>query len=132
MTTYLITSNPHSRQGKQALDTVRDALESARQAGRSSDTLRVFFYGDGAYTANRLMWQTSDVPNIAHAWASLASDHDLALPVCVSTALARGVTDRDNALRHGLGADNVLAPFYLVGLSEFALMLERDHDLVQL
>lgn len=124
MTTLLITSPPHSKKAK-------DALALAQELCRDGVSFRVFFYGDGAYHANRLLWQSSDVPCVSTAWATLAKTQNLDLPVCVSTALARGITDSDNARRHNLDGDNVRLPFRLVGLSEFALMLDDSTTLLQ-
>lgn len=123
-TLLLITSSPHSHQGKKALDTAKELLEK-------NVPVLVFFYGDGAYTANRLIWQTADVPSIPHAWCALAQEYNLKLPVCVSTALARGVSDKENAKRHGLTSENLLTPFYLVGLSELLLQITDDTTLIQ-
>lgn len=120
----LITKSPHSPQAKQALDFASTLLAHNQQVS-------VFFYGDGAYTANRLIWQTADVKNISHAWVELAHQYALPLPVCVSTALARGITDEENAKRHGLTGENILSPFYLVGLSELMLQIDDDTQIIQ-
>jgi len=123
-TLLLITKSPHDRQGKEALTTATTLLDNGER-------VLVFFYGDGAYTANRLMWQSADVPNISHLWVALAKRYGLDLPVCVSTALARGITDADNAHRHSLDGENVLLPFRLVGLSHLALYIDDDTKLIQ-
>lgn len=123
-TLLLITSSPHTPSAKNALTTAKELLQD-RQA------VSVFFYGDGAYTANALMWQSADVPSVRDTWVGLADTYSLALPVCVSTALARGITDTENATRHGLMADNLQVPFTLVGLSELALMMGDDVQVVQ-
>lgn len=120
----LITASPHTLAAKHA-------LQRARQALTEGKSLQVFFYGDGAYTANRLRWQTSDVYDVADGWCQLHDEHGLSLPVCVGTALARGITDTDNAKRHGLTADNLRKPFYLTGLSELALALDDTTTLLQ-
>lgn len=124
MTVVLITHAPHHRQAKDALTFVKSCLEQGL-------LVRVFFYGDGAYHANRLIWQTADVPCVGREWGELAKAHGLDLPVCVSTALARGVTDQDNAGRHQLDGDNLHPAFRLVGLSELALLLDDHTSLVQ-
>lgn len=120
----LITSSPHSPNTKHALDFATDKL-------KNGDDVRMFFYGDGAYVANRLRWQSADVPDVADGWIKLHDEYALALPVCVGTALARGITDIDNATRHGLDGDNLRSPFYLVGLSELALGIDDDTTLMQ-
>ncbi len=123
-TLLLITSAPYTHAAKTALDTATTYLSQDKP-------LVVFFYGDGAHTANALSWQSADVPQVRDGWVQLASDYGLDLPVCVSTALARGITDSENAMRHslmmnGAPADNLAAPFRLVGLSELALMMDDD------
>ena len=123
-TTLLITCTPDSPKMTQALTHARKLLSQGAPVA-------VFFYGDGAYLANRLRWQSADVADTAAEWVALATEHKLALPVCVSTALARGVTDADNAQRHRLDGDNLRAPFRLVGLSELALMLDDGARLLQ-
>ncbi|MFA9485416.1 sulfurtransferase complex subunit TusD [Moraxella haemolytica] len=123
-TLLLITNAPHSHKAKLALDTAKKLLD----AGKS---VQVFFYGDGAYTANRLLWQTADVVSVADEWVRLAQTHRLQLPVCVSTALARGITDTQNATRHELNGDNLRTPFYLVGLSELAMQIDVCDEVLQ-
>lgn len=91
----------------------------------------MYFYGDGAYTASRLLWQTADVPSISDEWVKLSQQHNLDLPVCVSTALARGITDVDNANRHSLNGDNLRASFRMVGLSELALRIDDGATVIQ-
>lgn len=120
----LITQSPDTPTAKQALNFAQDKLKHHHQ-------VEVFFYGDGAYTANRLRWQSADVSDVADGWVALHKSHALDLPVCVGTALARGITDKDNAIRHNLDGDNLKSPFYLVGLSSLALALGNDVTLVQ-
>lgn len=54
----LVSASPHTHQAKLALADAKARLSQG-------ETVSVFFYGDGAYTANRLMWQTADVPSIS-------------------------------------------------------------------
>lgn len=123
MTTLLITCLPHSRQCLKAFEFAKDKLEKG-------ESVQVFFYGDGAYIANDFCWQTADTKNIADDWVALANTYTLKLPVCVSTALARGICDDDNAKRHKLSGTNLKNGFSLVGLSEFAMMISNG-QLVQ-
>lgn len=119
----LITCPAYSHQAKLALEYTKNAL-------KNEQGVHLFFYGDGAYIANRLMWQTADRPNPCQEWVQLATTHNLQLPVCVSTALARGISDQTNAQRHNLDGHNLHPAFNLVGLSELALLLD-DVDLVK-
>lgn len=120
----LICADPNSPNAKKALDFAKTQLNAHH-------TVRVFFYGDGAHTANRLRWQSAEIFDVADGWVLLHDTYGISLPVCVGTALARGITDKDNAMRHQLDGDNLRAPFYLVGLSELALALDEDTTLVQ-
>ena len=86
--------------------------------------LSIFFYGDGAHTANGLRWQPADQLDLTKEWQALAQQYQLPLPVCVSTALSRGVSDTDNSARHQLDGANLATHFTLVGLSELALMMQ--------
>ena len=92
--------------------------------------LRIFFYGDAAHTANALRWQSADQRDLTKEWQALAQQYQLPLPVCVSTALSRGVSDTDNSARHQLDGANLATHFTLVGLSELALMMQ-DSRLLQ-
>lgn len=93
----------------------------AKELIHQNQTVDVFFYQDAAGIANRLNWRPSDEPNLTHEWQQLSIERR----VCVSTALARGVSDPDNAARHDLSSDNIAEGFNLVGLGELAdLMLQ--------
>lgn len=120
----LITSAPHHPAHQRALQHAQSLLETGTPVS-------VFFYGDGCMIANRLAWQSADVKNLGDAWAVLAQTFSLPLPVCVSAALARGVTDLDNAKRHNLDGENLRAPFKLVGLSELALQWDENTHIWQ-
>lgn len=119
----LITTSPHYPNAKKALDFAHQQLADGH-------AVQVFFYGDGAYTANRLMWQTADVLNVADGWVALSTEYGLGLPVCVSTALARGIADKQNAQAHQLNGENLRKPFCLVGLSQLALSM-NDSQVIQ-
>ena len=93
--------------------------------------LHVFFYADAANTANRLRWHSADQMNITKEWQKLAAQYQLTLPVCVSTALSRGISDSENSTRHQLNSENLAACFKLVGLSELAMMMQGNCRLLQ-
>src|SRR5699024_12663910 len=98
---------------------------------RSPAPLNIFFYADAANTANRLRWQSADQMNITKEWQKLAEQYQLTLPVCVSTALSRGISDSENSTRHQLDSENLAAGFKLDGLSEIAMMMQGDCRLLQ-
>lgn len=107
------------------------ALRYARATLEKNPSLHVFFYGDGAHTANRLRWQSADQTNLTQEWQNLAKRYQLPLAICVSTALSRGVSDSDNSARHQLQGDNIAQGFHLVGLSELAMMMQNNCRLIQ-
>lgn len=128
----LITADPSHPLAHLALRYTRAYLQSVTNTGDiNSAPLNVFFYGDGAHIANRLRWQSADQMNVTKEWQNLAEQYKLALPVCVSTALSRGVSDADNSTRHQLDGSNLAAGFTLVGLSELAMMMQNDCRLIQ-
>ncbi|MBC7750966.1 MAG: sulfurtransferase complex subunit TusD [Candidatus Saccharibacteria bacterium] len=96
-------------------------VELAKALINQNETVDVFFYQDAASIANGLNWRPSDEVNLTTKWQRLPIERR----VCVSTALARGITDQDNATRHDLSSDNIAEGFNLVGLGELAdLMLQ--------
>ena len=138
----LITADPSQPLAHIALRYARTYLESADTNNNdktdNSDrpanphaSLNIFFYADAANTANRLRWQSADQMNITQEWQKLAKQYQLALPVCVSTALSRGISDSENSTRHQLDSENLAAGFKLVGLSELAMMMQGDCRLIQ-
>lgn len=92
------------------------AFHLAQTLLQSQYTVQVFFYQDAVTIANSLSWRPQDEPNLGQQWQQLGID----LPVCVSAALHRGVTDQDNAIRHQLNTANLLPGFRMAGLGELA------------
>lgn len=134
----LITADPSHPLAHLALRYARAYLTNAANNKDTNDnitldnvTLNVFFYGDAAHTANGLRWQSADQINLTKEWQTLAEQFQLALPVCVSTALSRGISDTDNSKRHQLNGDNLATGFSLVGLSELAMMMQGECRLMQ-
>lgn len=85
------------------------------------------FYQDGVQVANDFQWVPDDQRNLTHEWQKLA----IRLPVCVSAALARGITDAENASRHQLSHHNLANNFELVGLGELADAVQSASRLLQ-
>ena len=136
----LITADPSHPLAHIALRYARTYLQSLSMNDKVDDDnlsenqqapLNIFFYADAANTANRLRWQSADQMNITQQWQNLAEQYQLSLPVCVSTALSRGISDNDNSARHQLNSENLATGFSLVGLSELAMMMQGDCRLIQ-
>ena len=136
----LITADPSHPLAHIALRYARTYLQSLSMNDKFDDDslsknqqapLNIFFYADAANTANRLRWQSADQMNITQQWQNLAEQYQLSLPVCVSTAISRGISDNDNSARHQLNSENLATGFSLVGLSELAMMMQGDCRLIQ-
>lgn len=94
---------------------------------RAGVAFRVFFYQDAVSIANGLNWRPQDQANLTQLWAGLGID----LPVCVSAALQRGITDEENAQRHQLSSHNLASGFRLCGLGQLAESLAECKHVVQ-
>lgn len=103
------------------------ALGLAQALHNQQQPFRVFFYQDAVQVANQLNWVTDDQKNLTHEWQKL----NIHLPVCVSAALQRGITDTNNANRHQLTIANLAEHFQLVGLGELADAIDQVERVVQ-
>ncbi|OTG87143.1 sulfurtransferase TusD [Acinetobacter sp. ANC 4558] len=119
-TLLLITSAPTSIHAWHAFG-LAQALKNM------NEEFRVFFYQDGVYIANNLQWVPDDQRNLKNEWQNLS----IRLPVCVSAALNRGITDAENAKRHQLSQHNLACGFELVGLGELADAVQTADRLIQ-
>lgn len=119
-TLILVTSAPTSIYAWHALG-LAQALQHKQEA------FRVFFYQDGVSVANALQWVPDDQRHLTRSWQDL----NIRLPVCVSAALARGITDQENAQRHNIQQYNLADGFELVGLGELADAVQSSQRLIQ-
>ena len=119
-TLLLITSAPTSIHAWHALGLAQSLHEKHEE-------FRVFFYQDGVSVANDLQWVPDDQRNLKTEWQKLS----IRLPVCVSAALARGISDEENAKRHQLQQFNLAHGFELVGLGELADAVECADRVLQ-
>lgn len=143
-TTYLLTNEIHGRFAVYPLSEVSmstlllitsapsailawHALGLAQALKAKQQKFRVFFYQDAVCVANNLQWVPDDQRNLTIEWQKLA----IRLPVCVSAALARGITDQDNAQRHQIHTHNLAQGFDLVGLGELADAVQSADRLIQ-
>ena len=79
---------------------------------------RVFFYGDGTYTANALSIAPQDQECITQLWAALGTQHNIDLCVCVSSASRRGIIGLDEAKRHNKLSASIHPAFTIGGLGQ--------------
>lgn len=103
------------------------ALGLAQALQQKQEDFRVFFYQDGVMVANALQWVPDDQRQLMQEWQKLS----IRLPVCVSAALARGISDIENAKRHQIQEHNLAQGFELVGLGELADAVQSTQRLIQ-
>jgi tRNA 2-thiouridine synthesizing protein D len=84
----LVNEGPYQHQ---ASDSAYLFCRAAIAAGH--EVMRVFFYHDGVYNANKLSEPPQDDRNIVKRWSELAQQHGVDLVVCVAAALRRGIKD---------------------------------------
>lgn len=94
---------------------------------QQQQAFRVFFYQDAVSIANASIWRAEDEMNLTSAWQNL----NVPLPVCVSAALNRGITDDENAARHQLQHSNLAEGFQLTGLGTLADAITQARHVVQ-
>lgn len=119
-TLLLVTASPQSRLAYHAL-----RLAQTMQAKHIP--FQVFFYQNAVTVANADVWHAEDEINLTAAWQAL----NIALPVCVSAALSRGVSDDENARRHALKQHNLAAGFTLTGLAALAEAIHSAKHIIQ-
>ena len=84
----LVNEGPFTHQASDsALHFTKAALE------KGHEIVRVFFYHDGVYNANKLSEPQSDDRNLIDLWSELAQEHNIDMVVCVAAALRRGIKD---------------------------------------
>ncbi|MEA9390866.1 sulfurtransferase complex subunit TusD [Acerihabitans sp. TG2] len=112
--------------GAQRASSALQFAEALLAAGHRLDN--VFFYQDGVSNANRYTSPAGDEQDIVRDWQRFGLTHGVALDVCVSAALRRGVIDNDQ----GAGTverigSNLQPGFTLSGLGTLAqALLECD------
>ncbi len=119
-TLLLITAPPTSR-------LAYHALKLAEAMQQSAQPFLVFFYQDAVSIANTSLWYAEDELNLTSQWQKL----NIPLPVCVSAALNRGISDEENAKRHHLPNSNLAQGFELTGLGTLAEAISSAQHIVQ-
>lgn len=119
-TLLLITAPPFSKMAYHA-------LRLAQSMQNKKHHFQVFFYQDAVMIANANLWRSEDEINLTQEWQKLG----IPLPVCVSAALNRGISDLENANRHQLTHDNLADGFTLTGLGTLADAIDQSQHVIQ-
>lgn len=103
------------------------ALGVAQAFLRKKQPFQLFFYQDAVLVANNINWVPDDQRLLTQEWQKL----NIALPVCVSAALTRGICDAENAKRHQKPQHNLADGFELVGLGHLADAMQHCKHTIQ-
>ena len=112
--TLLITSSPFTSDRHQL------ALRFAREATRNHKVLRVFFYGDAVYAANRNQQAPQGQLSLADQWSLFSKESHTPLICCIANSLRRGLADKAEMSRYNLSDASLHPSFRLAGLGEMA------------
>ncbi|WKX26666.1 sulfurtransferase complex subunit TusD [Tatumella ptyseos] len=88
----------------------------------------VFFYQEAVSNANMLTSPANDEHNLIEEWVKLSREENIALNICVSAALRRGVVDQEHAQA---GLYNFHPQFNFSGLGELAISLLTCERVIQ-
>jgi len=109
----LVLSSPCSGQGSVS------ALRFAQAViDRGHQIHRVFFLDEGTLAGASSMVSPQDENDAVQLWATLGTEHDIELILCVSSALRRGLLDSGEAQRYEKMAATVHPVFEISGLGQ--------------
>lgn len=106
----LIQTPPNTPANLHALNFAKTLL------AQGHELQRLFFYGQGVYTAFSAAVTPHGEFDAGEAWQRLVEAHNLDAVVCIAAALRRGVLDAPEALRHGHAGNLLRNGFELAGL----------------
>lgn len=116
-----VIASPYSQQANAtALHFCRAVLQQGHQLKR------VFFSGDGVFTASTLAVPPQDEIHLYKGWQTLATQ-GVELVVCISACLRRGIVNESEAARYQVPGHNLHGGFILAGLGQLVdAALESD------
>ena len=79
---------------------------------------RLFFFSDGVHNASCLSVVPQDEVNLQQQWDGLIRDYQLDSVVCVTSAIKRGIVDRQESERHELAAASMYDSSEIAGLGQ--------------
>ncbi|EKT57258.1 sulfurtransferase complex subunit TusD [Providencia burhodogranariea] len=114
--------------GTQQASSAYQFANALLEEGHSLKTL--FFYSEGVSNANAFTSPANDEFNLIKAWQQLAKKSGCEMHICVSAALRRGVTDKEQADILSLIASNIGDGFIMSGLGSLAeAMITTDRTI---
>jgi tRNA 2-thiouridine synthesizing protein D len=109
----VVLSSPAS--GHSAATAARFAHATIR---RGHNIHRVFFLDEGTSAGSGVAVFPQDEQDRLAPWLTLARDHGVELVLCISSALHRGLLDKEEAARHDKFAVTVHPAFIISGLGQ--------------
>ncbi|MFQ3322438.1 MAG: tRNA 2-thiouridine synthesizing protein D [Pseudomonadales bacterium] len=79
---------------------------------------QAFFYHDGVFNSTALSIPAQDEQFPGKLWADFATEENIKLVSCISSASRRGIHDQAEALRHELQSANLNTIYQIAGLGE--------------
>tara|TARA_R110002110_G_scaffold14698_1_gene67601 strand:- start:17412 stop:17804 length:393 start_codon:yes stop_codon:yes gene_type:complete len=121
----LVMSNPANGQSAAtAAQFARAVLE------RGHSIARIFFLDDGVYNAAANTVMPQDEHSVMCDWQWLATQHNVELVICVSSALRRGMLDTSEATRHEKLASSIDPLFVISGLGQLIEAAQQSDRMV--
>jgi tRNA 2-thiouridine synthesizing protein D len=108
----VVSCSPHSPCARSALNFIHSAVKLGHSV------LRVFFYQEGVFNANKLSVLPQDERSTTSEWEALKATHNIELVVCVAASLRRGILDTTEAKRYGISNTSLSDSFELSGLGQ--------------
>lgn len=95
------------------------ALRFARAAlEEGHEVYRLFFFSDGVHNTSNMAVAPQDEVNLTEKWHELIEQYELDSVACVSSAIKRGILNRQEAERYELEAANIRDSSEIAGLGQ--------------
>ena len=92
---------------------------------------KIFFYGDGVYTANALSTNVQDEASTSERWQHFIEKNSLDALVCISSATQRGIINESESRRLNINNVSCLPCFRIAGLGELIEASQKGNRLIQ-
>lgn len=92
---------------------------------------KIFFYGDGVYTANALSTNVQDEASTSEQWQHFIEKNAVDALVCISSATQRGIINQSESERRNINNVSCLPCFRIAGLGELIEASKQGNRLIQ-
>ncbi len=82
------------------------------------EVTRVFFFSDGVHNASKFAVTPQDEINLQSRWDKLIRQHSLDVVACVSSAIKRGILNKQEAKRYELDGTSLMDSAEIAGLGQ--------------